>query len=142
MVRRLKVYFIHSLKMDYNNLYYKHILNSKVCLNHELILPATKNYQTEYVKELMDKADIIIAEVSDSNLALKVELKWLRKCNKPIKYISLSNTIPSGLTKLVPELDVATVERPIITIIEEFITHYANMSKEEQDLPTIILGDM
>ena len=142
MKRRLKVYFIHSMKMDYNNLYYKYLLSSSVCVNHELMLPGAKNYQNEYIKDLIAKADIIIAEVSDPNLALKVELKWLKKFNKPIKYISLSNTIPSSLVKLVPEIDVATPERPIITIIEEFISEYANMTKEEQEIPTIVLGDM
>ena len=142
MKRRLKVYFIHSQKMDYNNLYYKYLLSSSVCLNHELMLPGTKNYQNEYIKDLINKADIIIAEVSDANLALKVELKWLKKATKPIKYISLSNTIPNSLTKHVPEIDLATAERPIITIIEEFINEYANITKEEQEMPTIVLGDM
>jgi len=106
------------------------------------MLPGAKNYQTEYIKELIDKADIIVAEVSDPNLALKVELKWLKKVKKPIKYISLSNNIPANLKKLVPDIDIATTERPIITIIEEFINHYASITKEEQEMPTIVLGEM
>ena len=62
MKRRLKIYFIHSSKMDYNNLLYRQILASEVCLKHELILPQSKNYRDKYVKDLINKADLIIAE--------------------------------------------------------------------------------
>ena len=142
MVRRLKVYFIHSTKIDYNNLLYRHVLSSAVCLNHELMLPLTKAYQNRYVKDLMQEADLIVAEVSDPNLTLKLELKWVLKIKKPIKYISLSNNIPPKLKKIVPEIEQFTNELPLIKIIENFISHYAGMTKEEQNDPTIVLGDL
>lgn len=142
MVRRLKIYFIHSAKMDYQNLLYRYVLSSSVCLNHELMLPLTKNYQDRYVKDLMASADLIIAEVSDYNLGLKLELKWAAQIDKPIKYISLTNIIPKKIKKYVPELEQITAERSMVKIIEDFVTYYASMSKAQQEDPTVVLGDL
>jgi len=140
--RRLKVYFVHSSKLDYKNLIYRFVITSSVCINHELMLPYTKEYQTKYVKEMMAEADIIIAEVSNPNLGLIYELKLLSKINKPIKYISLTNEIPDKLKKLVPEIEYITEDKSYIQIIENFIKQYSEMSKEEYEDPTIILGEL
>ena len=142
MVRRLKVYFIHSTKMDYNNLLYRFILSSSVCLNHELMLPQTNKYQDKYVRDLLAKADIVIADVSNPTFGLKLELKWALKSKKPIKYISLDNTISKKIKKLVPEIDMITDDNSLIKIIENFIEHYAGMTKEEQEDPTMVLGEL
>lgn len=142
MKRRLKVYFVHSSKLDYKNLIYRFVITSSVCINHELMLPYTKEYQTKYVKEMMAEADIIIAEVSNLNLGLIYELKLLSKINKPIKYISLTNEIPDKLKKLVPEIEYITEDKSYIQIIENFIKQYSEMSKEEYEDPTIILGEL
>lgn len=142
MKRRLKVYFVHSSKLDYKNLIYRFVITSSVCINHELMLPYTKEYQTKYVKEMMAEADIIIAEVSNPNLGLIYELKLLSKINKPIKYISLTNEIPDKLKKLVPEIEYITEDKSYIQIIENFIKQYSEMSKEEYEDPTIVLGEL
>ena len=142
MKRRLKIYFVHSSKLDYKNLIYRLVINSQVCLNHELILPYTKEYQGKYVKELIEKADIIIAEVSYPSFGLKYELKLISKINKPIKYISLSNEIPKKLSKLVPEIEIITEDKSYIQIIEEFIKKYSGMTKEEYEDTTIVLGEL
>ena len=143
MVRRLKVYFIHSGKMDYQSLLYKPIISSSICIRHELMLPLTDNYKNQYVKDLLDQADIIIAEVSDPNFLLKSELKWALKTGKPIKYFSLNNILSPKLKKLVPTIEqIVLPEKPMIKIIENFIEHYANMTKEEQFDTTIVLGDI
>lgn len=142
MKRRLKVYFVHSSKLDYKNLIYRFVITSSVCINHELMLPYTKEYQNKYVKELMAEADIIIAEVSNPNLGLIYELKLLSKITKPIKYISLTNEIPDKLKKLIPEIEYITEDKSYIQIIENFIKQYSEMSKEEYEDPTIILGEL
>ena len=56
-MKRLNIYFIHSKKFDYENLIYKKVLSSSVCLNQNIILPYSKNNQTTYTKDLMEKAD-------------------------------------------------------------------------------------
>ena len=142
MVRRLKIYFVHSTKMDYQTLLYRPILSSTVCLAHELILPLSQNYKERYVKELLEEADIIVAEVSDPNFALKLELKWANVVGKPIKYISLNNNISPKLKKLVPNIEQFTGDRPIIKIIEDFISEHASMTKAQQADTTMVLGDI
>lgn len=143
MVRRLKIYFIHSNKMDYQNLLYRDIISSSVCLMHELMLPYSKNYEGKYVKDLLAEADIIIAEVSEPGFLLKSELKWALKTGKPIKYIALNNILSPKLKKLVPNIDqIILPEKPMIKIVEDFINQYANMTREEQADTTIVLGDM
>ncbi|MDD4705625.1 MAG: hypothetical protein PHS24_00215 [Bacilli bacterium] len=142
MKRRLKVYFVHSSKLDYKNLIYRLVITSPVCINHELMLPYTKEYQTKYVKELMAEADIIIAEVSNPNLGLIYELKLLSKINKPIKYLSLTNEIPDNVKKYVLEIEYITEDKSYIQIIENFIKQYSDISKEEYEDPTIILGEL
>lgn len=142
MKRRLKVYFVHSSKLDYKNLIYRFVITSPVCINHELMLPYTNEYQTKYVKELIASADIIIAEVSNPNLGLIYELKLISKINKPIKYLSLTNEIPDKLKKLVPEIEYISEDKSYIQIIENFIKQFSNMSKEEYEDPTIILGEL
>ena len=144
MVRRLKIYFIHSTskKIDYQTLLYRPIISSPICLSHELMLPLSKGYQDRYVKELLEEADLIVAEVSDPNFTLKLELKWALAVNKPIKYISLNNTVSPKLTKLVPTIEQITDTRTIGNIIEDFISHYAGMTIAQAKDTTIILGDM
>ena len=142
MVRRLKIYFIHSSKYDYNNLLYRYVLSSSICLPHELILPLSKNYQNRYVKDLINEADIIIAEVSTPSWSLKLELKWALKAGKIIKFISLNNLIPAKFKKLVPNIEQITEEKPMLKIIEDFVLEYANMSKQEQNNPTMVLGEL
>ncbi|MDD4188016.1 MAG: hypothetical protein PHX04_04570 [Bacilli bacterium] len=142
MKRRLKVYFIHSSKIDYNNLLYRPILASSVCIKHELMLPQSKNYQDKYIKDLIDKADIIIAEVSEPSFGLKLELRWALKSGKPVKYISLNNEVPKKLTKLVPEIEHTRNDKSIINIIEDYIEYYASMSTSDLTNTTIVLGEV
>lgn len=142
MKRRLNIYFIHSSKMDYNNLLYRQILASEVCLKHELMLPQSKNYRDKYVKDLINKADLIIAEVSTLGFGLKLELKWALKSGKPVKYISLNNDVPKKLRKLVSEIELINEDKPFIKIIEDFISYYANQSIEDLSDTTIVLGEI
>ncbi len=142
MRRRLKVYFIHSNKIDYNNLLYRHILASQVCLKHELMLPQTKQYQTKYVKELINSADIIIAEISKPGFGLNLELNWALKSGKPIKFISLTNVIPKKYRKKVKEIELTSDNKTLINIIETFINYYAGMSEAEQKDTTVLLGEI
>lgn len=142
MKRRLKIYFIHSSKIDYNNILYRHILSSSALVMHELMLPLTKNYQDKYVKDLLNNADIIIAFISDANFTLKLELKWALKSGKPIKYISLDNTIPKNIKKLVPEIEMITDDKTFIKIIEDYTNYYSSKSIEELNNSVQVLGDL
>ena len=47
-MERLNIYFMHSNKFDYENLIYKKVLSSSVCLMQNVILPYSDNNKTKY----------------------------------------------------------------------------------------------
>ena len=88
-MRRLNIYFMHSEKFDYNNLIYKDVLSSRVCLNHNIILPRTKTYESVYAKDLIRKADLVVAFLNNPSFGLNIELRWLKKFNKKTLFLCL-----------------------------------------------------
>ena len=138
---RLSIYFIHSDKFDYNNVLYKRLLASSTCITHDLMLPMTKEYRDKYTKDLMQKADVIIAEVSHPSWGLWLELKFLTKIDKPKLFLSLDNTIPSNLKKFVPAIK-ETNETNYIKTIEDFINEHAAEKLNVHADSTITLGEL
>ena len=141
-MKRLKIYFAHSTKIDYKNLIYRDVINSQICLKHEFILPYTEEYKTRYVKDLMNSADLIIVETSNPTLLLKYELYLLKKINKPILYLSLENNIHKSLTKLVPNIEYTSENKTYIQTIEDFIITNEQKIKEESEYSDIVLGEL
>ncbi len=139
-MKRLNVYFIHSTKFDYNNLLYKRLLSSRVCLSHNLMLPQTKEYRDKYTKDLMNKADVIIAELSSPSLGLSIELSFLKKINKPKLFISLDNKVPTKYKKLVTNFT-ETNENNYLLTIEDFINENAKDAVDINQDNIITLGD-
>lgn len=103
-MKRLNIYFIHSKKFDYENLIYKKVLSSSVCLNQNIILPYSKNNQTTYTKDLMEKADLIVVDLYKPSLGLTLELFMLSKLSdKKVLYLSQDNVLPKKYQKYVKE---------------------------------------
>lgn len=141
IMRRLNIYFIHSTKLDYNNLIYKKVLSSAVCLSHDLVLPLSKENQSKYYKDLINNADIIIAEVSHPTLGLFLELKYLTKVNKPKLFLSLDNTVPRNYKKLVPEIKEVN-ENNYLNLIETFIKEHSKDEEIKKDDMVVTLGEV
>ena len=139
-MRRLNIYFMHSEKFDYNNLLYKKVLSSSVCLNHNLILPMAKEFQESYRKDLLNKADIVVAEVSNPSFGLGLELKWLLKEEKPKLFLSLNNEIPKKYQKYVSNIK-ETDETTYLKAIEDFILEHAKEVKDYGDT-SVTLGEL
>ena len=83
---KIKVYIMHSDKIDYVNEIYRPLLKLKLMTKYYLILPLTDKYKNMYVKELYNDSDVIICDLTKSNIFLKIELKMVKKLNKPIYY--------------------------------------------------------
>lgn len=141
-MKRLKIYFIHSTKIDYKNLIYRSVINSQVCLKHELMLPYTEEYKTKYVKDLIKEADLIIVEVSNPTLALKYELNVVKKTIKPVLYLSLQNELPKNLIKLVPNIEYTSENKTYIQTIEDFIIKQEQILNSETEYNNIVLGEL
>ncbi len=83
---KLKVYIMHSDKIDYVNDIYRPLLKMGLMKEYYLILPLSDRYKSTYIKELFKDSDIIICDLTKANLFLNIELKTAKKLNKKIYY--------------------------------------------------------
>ena len=83
---KIKVYFIHSDKLNYKEEIYKPLLEKGLMNDFYLIFPLSEKYKTSYIKDIMQESDIIICDLAKSNFFLKLEIKAAKKLNKPIYY--------------------------------------------------------
>lgn len=70
------IYIGHSNKLDYVNELYKPIRNSKLSDEYEIILPYEKVDKPVNSKEIIEKCDLFIAEVSLPSTGLGIEIGW------------------------------------------------------------------
>lgn len=85
-MNKLVVYIMHSDKIDYINEIYRPLLNLRLMKNYYLILPLSDKYKSSYIKELYKDSDIVICDLTKSNMFLNIEIKTAKKLNKPIYY--------------------------------------------------------
>lgn len=88
---KLNVYIMHSDKVDYKNNIYKPLLKLGLMQDYFLILPMSENFKSTYIKELLNKSDVVICDLSKSNIFLSFEIKNAVKLNKKIYYLISSN---------------------------------------------------
>ncbi len=71
----MKIYIAHSRNFDFQNELYKPIRQSPLNNEHSFVLPHENSDEPFNSKEyLEDKADLLIAEVSDPATGLGIEL--------------------------------------------------------------------
>lgn len=113
---------MHSNKFDYENLIYKKVLSSSVCLSQNFILPYSDNNKTKYAKDLIKNADLVIVDLYKPSFGLSLELKWLSKIkDKKVLFLSQDNQIPKKYQKIVTDLTKYDENNSYIKLIEEFI---------------------
>lgn len=83
---KLKVYIMHSEKVDYVNEIYRPLLKIGLMKEYYLILPLSDRYKKTYIKDLYKDSDIIICDLTKSNFFLKMEINTAKKLNKKIYY--------------------------------------------------------
>ena len=91
----MKIYCCHSKKIDYQNLFYKPIEESLLAQEHEFIFPH-KTEETVKSKEIIQKSDAVIAEVSECATGMGIELGWADMFQRPIHCFYKENSQPSG----------------------------------------------
>lgn len=135
-MERLNIYFMHSNKFDYENLIYKKVLSSSVCLMQNVILPYSDNNKTKYAKDLIKSADLVIVDLYKPSLGLSLELRWLSKIkDKKVLFLSQDNMIPKKYQKIVTDLTKYDENNTYIKLIEDFIN-------KELDRRSKINGDI
>ena len=133
-MERLNIYFMHSNKFDYENLIYKKVLSSSVCLSQNFILPYSDNNKTKYAKDLIKNADLVIVDLYKPSFGLSLELKWLSKIkDKKILFLSQDNMIPKKYQKLVTDLTKYDENNSYIKLIEDFINKELEIRSKVKD---------
>lgn len=133
-MERLNIYFMHSNKFDYENLIYKKVLSSSVCLSQNFILPYSDNNKTKYAKDLIKNADLVIVDLYKPSFGLSLELKWLSKIkDKKILFLSQDNIIPKKYQKLVTDLTKYDENNTYIKLIEDFINKELEIRSKVKD---------
>ena len=88
---KVKVYIMHSEKVNYKEDIYKPLLERGLMNDFFLILPMTEKFKAEYVKELIGDSDIVICDLTKFNFFSNIELKVAKKLNKDIRYFVRSD---------------------------------------------------
>lgn len=83
---KVKIYIMHSDKIDYKEELYKPLLEAGLMNGFFLVLPLSNRFSSVYVKELIEDCDLILCDLSKANFFLNIELKWATKLNKEIYY--------------------------------------------------------
>ena len=135
-MERLNIYFMHSNKFDYENLIYKKVLSSSVCLMQNVVLPYSDNNKTKYAKDLIKSADLVIVDLYKPSFGLSLELRWLSKIkDKKVLFLSQDNIIPKKYQKIVTDFTKYDENNTYIKLIEDFIN-------KELDRRSKINGDI
>lgn len=82
---------MHSDRVDYKNNIYKPLLKLGLMKDYFLILPMSENFKSTYIKELLNKSDVVICDLSKCNIFLSFEIKNAVKLNKKIYYLISSS---------------------------------------------------
>lgn len=97
---KVKVYIMHSDKINYKEELYKPLLEFGLMEKFNLIFPMSQRYINYYIKDLLNEADVIICDLTNRNFFLNKEIKMANKLNKKIFYMINNNDKKSNKYKL------------------------------------------
>ncbi len=98
----MKIYVAHSREFDFASELYEPIRASDLNTAHEFVLP----HETDtfvFSKPIIEKSDLIIAEVSFPSTGLGIELAWAHAAGRPVVCMNKKGTKPTGALKAVCE---------------------------------------
>lgn len=72
----MKIYVAHSSGFDFRNKLYDPIRKSQLNKDHQITLPHQKSAKTQNSFRVIQKSDLVIAEVSYPSTGLGIELGW------------------------------------------------------------------
>lgn len=120
----MKIYVGHSRDFDYMDKIYIPIMNSKIGKEHEFIFPHMTD-KTFNSKEVIETADLFIAEVSVPSLGLGIEIGRAEMKNK--KILCIYNTkMPSCLKYVNVDTLEYIDENDMVNKISNYINEKSN----------------
>lgn len=142
-MKKITIYAIHSNKLNYKEEFYRPLLLSEECNKHNLILPLTEKYQNMYAKDLVEKCDIAIINLTDSSFSVFIETNWAIKMNKKILFLIRGNgKCFSFLKKYQKQSQVYNNYEEEIVLINNFIKENIDDIASLNDDGVINLGSL
>lgn len=140
---KLKVYFIHSDKIDYNNIIYLPVLRSELLSNHEMIFSHSEKNREIYYKDLMDKAELYVVELTEPNMGFNMELKHALLSKKPILALASKRIgYDEKYQKLIKNVIGYNNEDEFRYFVETFVKNYEDKIIAGRVDPTLVLGEL
>lgn len=106
----MKIYIAHSKDFDYKNELYAPLRSSRLNAEHEIFLPHETD-QFINTKDIIEKSDIVIAEVSFPATSEGIELGWADGFHVPILCLYKEGTNPSRSLGAVTKSVVSYVDK-------------------------------
>ena len=97
---KVKVYIMHSDKINYKEELYKPLLEFGLMEKFNLIFPMSQRYINCYIKDLLNETDVIICDLTNKNFFLNKEIEMANKLHKKIFYMINNNDKKSNKYKL------------------------------------------
>lgn len=92
------IYFIHATCFDYITNFYEPIKTIDSLKHYTLIFPHEKSQHGIKSKDIIQQADLVIAEVSYPSIGVGIELAWADLFNSKIITLSqINKTVSSSL---------------------------------------------
>lgn len=88
---KLKVYIMHSEKIDYKDEIYRPLLELGLMKDYFLVLPYSEKFKAIYIKETIGDSDVIICDLTKFNFFANLELKMAKRLEKTIYYFIKSD---------------------------------------------------
>ncbi|HOB25999.1 MAG TPA: hypothetical protein PLB45_01940 [Bacilli bacterium] len=138
---RLKIYFIHSAKIDANELIYLPVLRSNQLSHDELIFSESTKYAGKYYKDLIDRADVLVAELTNPDMGFNMELKYGIISKKPILALAQKKYgYEAKYGKILKNIIGYSTEEELRFYVEAFAKNYEGKVFSTKGESTLVLG--
>ena len=137
----LKVYFIHSRRIDYNNDIYLPVLRSNILSKHTLIFPETEANKNTYYKDIMASADLFVVDLTNPDTGFNLELKEAIVSKKPILALAKKSIgYEAKYQKLLKNVIGYSNQAELAYYVETFVNNYIGKIHDGVVDSTVVLG--
>jgi nucleoside 2-deoxyribosyltransferase len=140
-MKKLNIYFIHSDLSNYNDLIYLPVLSSNILSHHNLMFPNSEENKSIYYKDMINKADIIVVELTTPDLTFNMELKQAIVSGKPILALAQKKLgFDARYQKLLKNVIGYDTKEEFRYFVETFAKTYESGDNLNQKDSTVVLG--
>lgn len=121
----MKIFIAHSSNCDFVNELYNPLKNCSLIKEHEITFPHDIGFN-KITREIIQRSDLVIAEVSYPSTGQGIEIGWATVANIPVLCIHKKGSAPSGALAFVTK-DFLVYTSPD-DMIEQIKTYLANLN--------------